>query len=177
MSRIGKYPVKLKEGVTATLNDNILTVRGKLGEQTVKINEKVKAEVKDNTVVVTPLKTDRFSRSIWGTMTSLIDNAVTGVAEGYVIEMQLNGVGYKVAQKGNALDLALGYSHNIEFPLPQGVKAEIVSPTEFKLTSSDKKLVGQVAAEIKKLRPPEPYKGKGIKYKDEIIRRKEGKKK
>jgi large subunit ribosomal protein L6 len=177
MSRIGKNPVSIKEGVQVTLQDGVLTAKGKAGENSVLINSRIEIEIKDNLIYVKPKRNDKFSRSLWGTTKSLIDNAISGASEDYVKELVLKGVGYKGQVRGDTLVLSLGYSHDIDYKLPQGVKAEMASPTELKLSSCDKQKLGKVAMEIKKFRPPEPYQGKGIKFKGEYILRKEGKKK
>jgi large subunit ribosomal protein L6 len=178
MSKIGKVPVQIPEGVTISIADGVLCAKGKLGEQKVAMSPllDVKIDAKEITVVPKSME-DKAALVMWGTIRSLVANAVNGVAVGFVKELELKGVGYKVALKGSVLDMSLGYSHNIEYRLPDGVKAEIPSPTEIKLISADKALLGKTASEIRAFREPEPYKGKGIKYKDETIRRKEGKKK
>ena len=178
MSKIGKNPVVLPEGVSAAINGDEITLKGKLGEQKVKINPAVVVEIKDGAVSVRPKSMeDKFGLVMWGTQRSLINNAAQGVAKGFEKSLELKGVGYKAALKGSTLDLTLGFSHNVEYKLPAGVKAEIISPTEIKLTSADKVLLGMTASEIRAWRAPEPYKGKGVLYKGERIRRKEGKKK
>lgn len=178
MSKIGKNPVVLPEGVSAAINGDEITLKGKLGEQKVKINPAVVVEIKDGAVSVRPKSMeDKFGLVMWGTQRSLINNAAQGVAKGFEKSLELKGVGYKAALKGSTLDLTLGFSHNVEYKLPAGVKAEIISPTEIKLTSADKVLLGMTASEIRAWREPEPYKGKGVLYKGERIRRKEGKKK
>ncbi|MDR2099184.1 MAG: 50S ribosomal protein L6 [Rickettsiales bacterium] len=178
MSRVGKNPVAILDGVTVAVSDGVLTAKGKLGEQKVRLSPLVKVSVgeKEVTVAASDLENTQ-SRIMWGTIRSLVNNAVHGVAKGFEKSLELKGVGYKVLLKGSILDLTLGFSHNIEYRLPDGVKAEIVSPTEIRLVSADKELLGKTAAEIRAFRPPEPYKGKGVKYKDEYVRRKEGKKK
>ena len=137
----------------------------------------MKVEVTENNIVVSKGGDSRRFRQMWGTVRSRINNIVQGVSVGYVKELVLNGVGYKAAQKGKILELLLGYSHPINFEIPDDLKVEVPKPTEIKITGIDKQRVGQIAANIRSFRKPEPYKGKGIKYKDEIIRRKEGKKK
>ena len=178
MSRVGKYPIEIKDGVTATIEKETFIAKGKLGELSVPFGDQVQVKIEDKQVVVTPRdENEKFSRSMWGTVRSRIQNVITGVCDGFTKEMQVKGVGYKVALKGKILNLSLGYSHDIDYALPEGVTVTVISPTEFQLVAADKQLVGQVASEIKKLRPPEPYKGKGVMFKGEYIRRKEGKKK
>ncbi|MDR3126727.1 MAG: 50S ribosomal protein L6 [Rickettsiales bacterium] len=178
MSKIGKVPVKIPEGTTVAMDGGVLLAKGKLGEQRVPISPLVDVKIEGGEITVSPKDTGgKAALVMWGTMRSLVANAVEGVSAGFVKELELKGVGYKVTLKGNVLDMSLGYSHNIEYRLPDGVKAEIPSPTEIKLISADKALLGKTASEIRALREPEPYKGKGVKYKDETIRRKEGKKK
>ncbi|MCT4552272.1 MAG: 50S ribosomal protein L6 [Alphaproteobacteria bacterium] len=179
MSRVGKYPVEIKDGVTVSIENNEVVVKGKLGEQRVAIvPSAVTVKIEDNKVIVAPVKeNDKFSTAMWGTTRANINNAVVGVSEGFTKELELKGVGYKAQLQGNALNLSLAFSHEVIYKLPEGVKAECPSATEIKLTSADKQLVGQVASEIRAYRKPEPYKGKGIRYKGEYVRRKEGKKK
>lgn len=179
MSRVGKNPVEIKEGVEVKIEGNVLTAKGKLGEEKVSFDPAfVEVKVEGSNVVVKPLKKEeKFGRAIWGTIRANISNAVTGVSEGFVRELELKGVGYKVQLQGNSLKLSLAYSHDINYDLPEGVKAETPSATEIKLTSSSKQKVGQAASEIRAFRKPEPYKGKGVRYKGEYVRKKEGKKK
>ncbi len=178
MSRIGKHPVEIIEGVSVEIKGSSLIATGKIGTISVPLTNKVKVELKDKLITVIPAdENDRQSNMMWGTTRALIQNAITGVSSGFEKLLTFLGVGYKIALKGNVLDMVLGFSHNVEYKLPEGVKGEVLSPTELKLTSANKELVGQTAAEIRAFRPPEPYKGKGIRYKDEYVRRKEGKKK
>jgi large subunit ribosomal protein L6 len=179
MSKIGKVPVAIPEGVTVEIAGGVMSAKGKMGEQKVPLSHVVEVKSDGKEITVAPKDMENKEALVmWGTMRSLIANAVEGVSVGFVKELELKGVGYKVALKGgNVLDMTLGFSHNIEFRLPDGVKAEIPSPTEIKLISADKALLGKTASEIRAFREPEPYKGKGVKYKDETIRRKEGKKK
>lgn len=178
MSRVGKHPVEIKDGASITIADGKITVKGKLGELSVEDNKLVDVEIVDGKVIVTPTKKDDLAaRAMWGTMRANIANMVKGVTEGFFKEIEIFGVGYRASLSGTNLVLNLGYSHDITYKTPAGIKFEIVSPTEFKVIGIDKILVGKVADEIKKLRKPEPYKGKGVIYKGEWIRRKEGKKK
>ena len=178
MSRIGKHPVEIVEGVSVEIKDSFLIATGKVGTVSVPLTNKVKVEIKDKLISVTPAdENDKQSNIMWGTTRALIQNAVTGVSVGFEKVLVFLGVGYKIALKGNVLDMVIGFSHNVEYKLPEGIKGEVISATELKLISANKELVGQTAAEIRAFRPPEPYKGKGIRYKDEYVRRKEGKKK
>ncbi|MDY4886010.1 MAG: 50S ribosomal protein L6 [Alphaproteobacteria bacterium] len=178
MSRIGKYPVTVPAGVTVNINNNVVTVKGKLGELSCSFDDShIAAKLEDNKVVVTPLSQSMTARALWGTTRANIHDLVKGVDEGFTKNLELVGVGYKARMEGNKLVLSLGFSHDVDFPAPQGIKISCESPTQIKIFGADKQLVGQVAAEIRKYRKPEPYKGKGVKYEGEYVRRKEGKKK
>ncbi len=178
MSRIGKHPVELPSGVTVTLNGKNVTIKGKLGQMTLDVRDDVSVEQKDNTLVVTPNdKSDRFTVAQWATTRALLQSFVKGVTEGYKKEMELRGVGYKAAVQGRDLVLNLGFSHEIRFPIPANIKIETPTQTEVVVSGFDKQQVGQVSANIRSFRPPEPYKGKGIRYKGEFVLIKEGKKK
>jgi large subunit ribosomal protein L6 len=178
MSKIGKQPVSIPEGVSVAVADGYFTAKGKQGEEKVKLHPSVSVKVDGGLVSVAPVDMgDRTGLVMWGTIRSLVANAVKGVSNGFSKSLELKGVGYKVALKGSTLDMVLGFSHNVEYRLPDGMKAEIVSPTEVALKSSSKELLGKTAAEIRAFRPPEPYKGKGVRYKGEYVRHKEGKKK
>ena len=178
MSRIGKYPVSVPAGVTVNINNNVVTVKGKLGELSCSFDDShIAAKLEDNKVVVTPLSQSMTARALWGTTRANIHDLVKGVDEGFTKNLELVGVGYKARMEGNKLVLSLGFSHDVDFPAPQGIKISCESPTQIKIFGADKQLVGQVAAEIRKYRKPEPYKGKGVKYEGEYVRRKEGKKK
>ncbi|MDQ1081278.1 50S ribosomal protein L6 [Pseudoroseomonas cervicalis] len=177
MSRVGKYPVPVPAGVTVSLQDNVLTAKGKLGELSLPLTDAVEVEVASNQVAVKPLGSDRRSRTLWGTTRSLINGMVTGVSSGFSKSMEITGTGYRAAMQGNELVLNLGYSHEIRYPVPAGIKISCERPTAIKVEGVDKQKVGQVAAEIRAYRGPEPYKGKGVRYSDEVILRKEGKKK
>jgi large subunit ribosomal protein L6 len=178
MSKIGKQPVNIPDGVSVSVAGGYFTAKGKLGEEKVRLHPSVELKLGDKHVEVAPKSEgDKTGLVMWGTIRSLVHNAVEGVAKGFEKSLELRGVGYKAALKGTTLDMVLGFSHNVEYKLPAGVKAEIVSPTEIALKSSNKELLGKTAAEIRAFRPPEPYKGKGVRYKDEYVRRKEGKKK
>lgn len=177
MSRIAKHPVVIPEGVTVTVNAQRVTAKGKLGELSVDVNDVIKVEQKDSHVVVSPLNDNQKTRALWGLSRTLIQNIVTGVHEGFVKELELKGVGYRVSLQGNTLVMNLSLSHDVRVDVPEGLKAEVANQTEIKITGADKQRVGQFAADLRRLRPPEPYKGKGIRYKGEHISLKEGKKK
>ncbi len=178
MSRVGKYPVVVPAGVTAAIEGNVVTIKGKLGELSCTFDDShVAAKLEDNKIVVSPLSSSQTAHALWGTTRANINTLVKGVSEGFTKNLELVGVGYKARTEGNKLILSLGFSHDINFPTPEGIKISCESPTQIKVFGVDKQLVGQVAAEIRKYRKPEPYKGKGVKYEGEYIRRKEGKKK
>lgn len=182
MSRAGKHPVKLKEGVSAAIAGDVLTIKGPKGEMKLSLDTKhaglVDVVVEAEQVVVTPKDAeDKTSRAMWGTMTRNVRAAVEGVSSGFSKEMYMNGVGYKASVSGNKLVLVAGYSHDVIMEIPAGLTVQVTSPTEFVINGIDKCLVGQFADKIHKVRKADPYKGKGIFYKGERIRRKEGKKK
>jgi len=175
MSRIGKKIVEIPAGVTITNADNTLTVKGPKGELTRSVNALVNIIIEDNTVRVdVQNKEDKKERALWGTFAAHIQNMVTGVTEGFKKQLEINGVGYKVALQGKDLKVEAGYSHPVIYPQRTGVNFS-VEKNLITVEGADKELVGQVASEIRKIRKPEPYKGKGIKYIDEVIRRKAGK--
>ena len=177
MSKIGKHPVVVPAGVTATLSDDEITINGKLGTLKTHILSGVSVESSEGLLTVKPLHDTKQSHAAWGTMRANIANMIKGVTEGFSRKMELIGVGYRAQVSGQKLKLTLGFSHDINYELPAGVKAVVTDQTKLELTSADKQLVGQVAAEIRSYRKPEPYKGKGIKYAEETILLKEGKKK
>jgi large subunit ribosomal protein L6 len=177
MSRIGNKPVVVPDGVTITLAAQALTAKGKLGELSMAVVDQVEMSHEDNQIVVTPKDQSKLARSMWGLQRSLAQNLVTGVSEGFVKELEIQGVGYRAALQGKILKLQLGHSHDIDFPIPDGIEIECERPTAIKVKGIDKQKVGQVAAVIRSYRPPEPYKGKGVRYVGEYIFRKEGKKK
>jgi len=177
MSRIGKHPVTLPQGVSVQVAGATLTAKGRLGSLTLPVNPEVEALVQDGKVVVTPRHETKRARMLWGTTRALVNNMVRGVSQGFTRSLEINGVGYRAAVQGKNLVLQLGYSHDINFPIPDDVKITCEKPTAITVTGADKQRVGQVAAVIRGFRLPEPYKGKGIKYVEEHIRRKEGKKK
>jgi len=177
MSRSGRIPISIPESTEVKIENNIIFAKGKLGELSFNFKSDAKVEIKDNAILVDKSSDSISHQKMWGTVRSRINNIINGVSNGFKKELELNGVGYKATQKGKILELLLGYSHPINFNIPDDLKIEVPKPTEIKISGIDKQKVGQVAANIRSFRKPEPYKGKGIKYKDETIRRKEGKKK
>jgi len=177
MSRVGKYPVPVPSGVTVQIAGGDLTVKGKLGQSSLALSSEIETTLKDNEVWVKPTSETKRARMMWGTTRALIDNMVKGVSEGFTINLEINGVGYRAAVQGSTLQLQLGYSHDIDYPIPEDITIKCEKPTAISITGRDKQRVGQVAAEIRAFRGPEPYKGKGVKYATETILRKEGKKK
>ncbi|SFJ44858.1 50S ribosomal protein L6 [Celeribacter neptunius] len=177
MSRIGKRPVELPSGVTASVSGQTIEVKGPKGAHSFTATDDVTLAVEDNAVTVTPRGKSKRARQQWGMSRTMVANMVTGVTDGFKKELEINGVGYRAQMQGNVLKLNLGYSHEVNFEVPAGVTVTAAKPTEITVEGTDPQLVGQVAANIREWRKPEPYKGKGIKYKDEYIFRKEGKKK
>jgi large subunit ribosomal protein L6 len=177
MSRIGKYPVTIPNGVEVQLSGQTLTAKGRLGALSLVVSNEVAASIADGAVTVTPKGDTRQSRAMWGTTRALINNMVTGVSTGFSINLEISGVGYRAQVQGKNLNLQLGYSHDIPFPIPDDVSISCERPTVITVRGADRQRVGQIAADIRAYRPPEPYKGKGIKYSTETVRRKEGKKK
>jgi len=177
MSRVGKYPVELPSGVQVAIASGILTAKGRLGELKLPLTDLIEAKVEGNHVSVAPRNGDTKSRMMWGTTRALIANMVKGVSTGFVKSLEITGTGYRAAVAGSTLEMNLGFSHPVRYPIPPGIKISCERPTSIKVEGVDKRLVGQVASEIRSFRPPEPYKGKGARYTDETIRRKEGKKK
>ena len=177
MSRIGKQAVSLPDGVTATVEGSTVTAKGPKGELSVVLNDDVLVKMEDGAIQVDPRDQSKRSRSQWGMSRTLVANIVEGVKEGFEKKLEINGVGYRAAMQGKNLQLALGFSHEVLYEVPEGIQIATPKPTEIVVTGINKQQVGQVAAEIRKYRPPEPYKGKGVKYAEETIFRKEGKKK
>jgi len=177
MSRIGLKPVPVPDGVDVVLKGQDLTVKGKNGELSMTLVEEVVASHQGGEIVVKPRDESKRARTMWGLQRSLVDNLVTGVSTGFAINLLITGVGYRAAVAGNILRLQLGYSHDIEYPIPEGIDIACERPTAIAVSGADRQQVGQVAAEIRAFRRPEPYKGKGIRYADEIVHTKEGKKK
>ncbi|MBS7803712.1 50S ribosomal protein L6 [Rhizobiales bacterium TNE-4] len=177
MSRIGKKPVPVPAGVTATVTGQTVKVKGSKGELSFVVPDRVNVAMENGAIAVQPRDETKQARAMWGMSRSQVANLVEGVSKGYEKKLEINGVGYRAAVAGKVLKLALGYSHEIDFEIPAGIAIVTPKPTEILVSGIDKQRVGQVAAEIRELRGPEPYKGKGIKYADEFIFRKEGKKK
>lgn len=177
MSRVGKYPVEVPAGVTVALVERTLQAKGKLGSLSLSLTDLVDASVADNKVTITPRSTAAPSRMMWGTTRALVASMVKGVSDGFSKTMEITGTGYRASVQGKNLVVNLGFSHDVIYPVPEGITITTPRPTSIVVTGVDKRLVGQVAAEIRSHRPPEPYKGKGVKYDNEQIRRKEGKKK
>lgn len=178
MSRVGKQPVAIPSGVTVTVSANEIAVKGSKGEIKAPLTNEVKVEVKDGNVIVLPVDKDNArSRAMWGTTRSNVANMVTGVHQGISKVLEIQGVGYRASADKNYLTISLGYSHEIKYAIPEGISIAIEKQTVITVTGFDNRLVGQVAAEIRSLRKPEPYKGKGVRYQNEYLRRKEGKKK
>lgn len=177
MSRVGKNPVTVPTGVEVKLADNRFSAKGKLGELSLAISDQVQTRIEDGKVLVTPANDSKQARMMWGTTRNLLRNLITGVSQGYSRSLEISGVGYRASVQGKNLQLQLGYSHDVVFPIPADVTIKCEKPTSITVSGADKQRVGQIAAEIRSFRKPEPYKGKGIKYSDETILRKEGKKK
>jgi large subunit ribosomal protein L6 len=177
MSRIGKKPVPLPKDVSATIDGNLVRVKGPKGELSVRLVDEVEASVGADGVVITPREGAERGPQMWGLSRTLVNNLVTGVTTGFTQKLEITGVGYRAAVQGKNLQLQLGFSHDVSYPIPNGIGIVCEKPTMITITGIDKQLVGQVAAEIRDWRPPEPYKGKGVRYAGEHIRRKEGKKK
>jgi len=177
MSRIGKKPVELPSGVQASVSGQTIEVKGPKGSRSFTATDDVTIAVADNVVTVTPRGSSERARQQWGMSRSMVENCVVGVTEGFKKELEITGVGYRAQIQGSTLKLALGYSHDVDFDIPAGVTVTAPKQTEIIVEGIDQQLVGQVAANIREWRSPEPYKGKGIRYKGEYIFRKEGKKK
>lgn len=177
MSRIAKNPVNLPSGVEVKQDNSLITVKGAKGSLSVAVNPRVIISQQDGVLTFTAADGAQNSKAQSGTMRSIVNNMVVGVTDGFERKLQLVGVGYRAQAQGNKINLTLGFSHPVEYQLPEGVSAETPSQTEIVLKATDKQLLGQVAAEIRGFRPPEPYKGKGVRYADEQVRRKEAKKK
>jgi large subunit ribosomal protein L6 len=177
MSRIGKKPVALPNGVTATVEGQTVKVKGPKGELKVTLASEVEVSAGPDGVSVTPRKDMERAPAMWGLSRSLVNNLVLGVTQGFSSKLEIQGVGYRAAVQGKNLNLQLGFSHDVAYPIPAGITITAEKPTMLTISGIDKQLVGQVAAEIRGYRPPEPYKGKGVRYEGEYVRRKEGKKK
>lgn len=177
MSRIGKKPVTLPQGVEVNLSGQNIAAKGPKGELAITLSDYVTVAQNDDGVTVSPIDKTQTARSFWGLSRSLVQNIVIGVSEGFTRKLLLQGVGYRAQVQGTNLKLSLGFSHDVDFPVPEGIKVECPSQTEIIISGIDKQKVGQVASEIRSYRPPEPYKGKGVRYEGEYVFRKEGKKK
>jgi large subunit ribosomal protein L6 len=177
MSRIGKKPVQVPSGVTASVEGQTVKAKGPKGELSFVANDEVLVKMEDGAVVVTPMDDSKNARSKWGMSRTMVENIMLGVSKGYERKLEINGVGYRATMQGKNLQLALGYSHDVIYQTPEGISIACPKPTEIIISGIDKQRVGQVAAEIREFRSPEPYKGKGVKYAEERLVRKEGKKK
>ncbi len=177
MSRIGKVPVPVPAGVTANIEGKVLSVKGPKGTLTLTMRDEISYTLDDGSIAVKPANESKQARAFWGMQRTLVENLVTGVTEGYTKVLEITGVGYRANAQGRNLKLQLGFSHDVDFPVPEGIEVKTPDNTTVEITGIDKQKVGQVAAEIRRWRKPEPYKGKGIRYRGEYIFRKEGKKK
>src|SRR6201985_301819 len=177
MSRIGKKPVSLPKGVTASVSGQTVKVKGPKGELSVNLVNDVDVKADADGLTVSPRAGAEKGRQMWGLSRTLVNNLVVGVTTGFQQKLEINGVGYRAAVQGKNLNLQLGFSHDVSYPIPAGITITSEKPTQISVSGMDKQLVGQVAAEIRGYRPPEPYKGKGVRYEGEYVRRKEGKKK
>lgn len=177
MSRIGKKPVVVPAGVTAKVDGQLVSVKGSKGQLEFLVPDDVSVVHQDNAIKVDPRNDSKRARALWGTSRARVNNLIVGVTSGFEKKLEITGVGYRAAVQGKVLQLALGYSHDVNYPIPNGIAIATPKPTEITISGMDKQQVGQVAAEIRALRGPEPYKGKGVKYANEFIFRKEGKKK
>ena len=177
MSRIGKRAVPLPQGVTASTEGQVLSVKGPKGTLALQMRDEIAYEIGDDGILVKPANDTKQARAFWGMQRTLVQNLVTGVTEGFTKVLEITGVGYRAAAQGKNLRLQLGYSHDVNYPVPEGIEVKTPDANTVEITGIDRQKVGQVAAEIRRWRKPEPYKGKGIKYRGEFIFRKEGKKK
>ena len=177
MSRIGKKPIPVPNGVTATVDGQSVTVKGPKGQLSWTVAEEIVVAQEDGALTLSPREDTQRARAMWGLSRSLLGNMVEGVTKGFEKNLELVGVGYRAAMKGKSLSLQLGYSHDVDLAAPEGITFAVGKPTEVKISGIDKQAVGEMAARIRKIRPPEPYKGKGVRYAGEKVRRKEGKKK
>ena len=177
MSRIGKRPVPLPDGVTATTEGQILSVKGPKGTLTLQMRDEISYEIQDGQISVQPANATKQARAFWGMQRTLVQNLVTGVSDGFTKVLEITGVGYRAAAQGKKLNMKLGFSHDVDIAIPDGLEVKTPDATTVEISGIDRQKVGQLAAEIRRWRKPEPYKGKGIKYRGEYIFRKEGKKK
>lgn len=177
MSRIGKKPVTIPSGVTADIANGVLSVKGPKGSLSLTMRDEISYTLEGDTITIKPANATKAARAFWGMQRTLVDNLVTGVTQGYTKVLEITGVGYRANSQGKNLKLQLGYSHDVDFAIPEGIEIKTPDNTTVEISGIDKQKVGQVAAEIRRWRKPEPYKGKGIKYRGEFVFRKEGKKK
>ena len=177
MSRVGNSAIAIPSGVTVSQQNGVVVVKGKNGELSAPLHSEVELVVADDVATVKPRRKTKLSQSLWGTMRATINNMVVGVGEGFTRKLEINGVGYRAAMQGNKLVLNLGYSHPVEMDVPAGLTVAVDNNTQINISGADKQLLGQFASEVRSKRPPEPFKGKGVKYAEEHIVRKEGKKK
>ena len=177
MSRVGSSAITIPADVTLSNDGGVIVVKGKNGELTTSLHSDVELSVADNVATLKPARDTRQAKALWGTMRSNLNNMVVGVTEGFTRRLEINGVGYRAAMQGNKLVLSLGFSHPVEMEVPAGLKVAVENNTSVTITGADKQLLGQFASEVRAKRPPEPFKGKGVRYADEYIVRKEGKKK
>ncbi len=177
MSRIGKKPIAVPSGVTVSIDGQAVSVKGPKGEMSANLVDQVLVRMDDDGVSVDPIDKSKTARSMWGMSRTVVSNLVEGVSDGFTKTLEITGVGYRANLQGKSLHLALGYSHDVIYEVPDGISIDVPQPTQIIVSGMDKQRVGQVAAEIRRFRPPEPYKGKGVKYAGEYIFRKEGKKK
>ena len=177
MSRVGSSAITIPADVTLSNDGGVIVVKGKNGELSTSLHSDVELSVADNVATLRPARDTRQAKALWGTMRSNLNNMVVGVTEGFTRKLEINGVGYRAAMQGNKLVLSLGFSHPVEMEVPAGLKVAVENNTSVTITGADKQLLGQFASEVRAKRPPEPFKGKGVKYADEYIVRKEGKKK
>jgi len=177
MSRIGKNPISVPDGVTVSIAGKSVTAKGKLGELSATLVDEIGISQDGSTLTVTPLSDTIIARKMWGTSRSVVNNLVVGVSQGFEKKLEINGVGYRAQVQGKELILQLGFSHDVKYPIPDDIEIKCADQTHVSISGTDKQKVGQIAAEIRSYRPPEPYKGKGVKYEGEYILRKEGKKK
>ena len=177
MSRIGKEPVKIPGGVDITIDGLLVTAKGKLGEESFQLTDDVIVSRQDGALTVSPANEGKRARTMWGTTRSQLQNIVTGVSEGFTYNLEIQGVGYRAAVQGRTLNLQLGYSHDIDYPIPDGVSVSVERNVAIEVKGTNKAVIGQFCSEVRAFRPPEPYKGKGVRYRGEYVMRKEGKKK
>ncbi|NBB84069.1 MAG: 50S ribosomal protein L6 [Alphaproteobacteria bacterium] len=177
MSRIGIHPVTVPDGVNVAIDGKTVSAKGKLGELSMTLVDEVAVTMEDGRITVEPKTEKRFARNMWATTRTQINNLVVGVSQGFTRNLEINGVGYRAQVQGRDLVLQLGFSHEVRYPIPEGIDIKCERPTAIAISGANKQRVGQVAAEIRGFRPPEPYKGKGVKYAEETLLRKEGKKK